>query len=134
MHRSVSRERLNLAAQSHPEANSVGRIANPDFLFQTGGQIHQADGPVEHLINAFAKTRFVFWLVQFISPVEQCDSLVAPRRCVNRRMTNHKVPVFWARCEKPDRRIANTDARQSSAQKTTVSQFDPKIQKLIKNM
>ena len=56
MHRAVADEGLDLAAQPDPEAHGIGRVANPDFLFQPGRQIHQRHRAVEHQIYGLTKT------------------------------------------------------------------------------
>ena len=57
MHRPVTGKCLDLAPQTHAEPHCIGRIADPNFLFQPWRKVHEPHGPVEHLVYAFAETR-----------------------------------------------------------------------------
>ena len=58
MNRTVAGERVDLTAQSHPEADGIGCVAHPYLFFQTRRQVHQGHRPVEHQIDALAETGF----------------------------------------------------------------------------
>ena len=57
VNRTVSCKCLDLPAQTHTKAHCIGRVAHPDFLFQTRRQIHHRHCAVKHQVHAFAKTR-----------------------------------------------------------------------------
>jgi hypothetical protein len=68
MHRPVTGEGFDLAAQPDPEADGVGGVADADLLLQPRRQVHQADRPVEHEVDGFAETRLtgsMHWSVPF---------------------------------------------------------------------
>ncbi len=58
MHRAIAGEGVDVAAQPHPETHCIGRVADPDLLFQPRGQVHHRHGAVEHQIDGFAESRF----------------------------------------------------------------------------
>ncbi len=58
MHRPIAREGFDLATQTHTKTDGVSRVADADFLFQSGTEVHQSHSPIEHQINGFPKARF----------------------------------------------------------------------------
>ena len=56
MHAAIAGKGMDLPAQAHPETHRIGGVADANFLFKPGWQIHQRNRAVEHEIHAFAKT------------------------------------------------------------------------------
>src|SRR5690606_28753104 len=68
MDRAVAGEGLDLAAQADAEAHGIGRVADPDLLFQPGAQVHQPDRAVEHQVDRVAETGFAGYFHTVLLP------------------------------------------------------------------
>src|SRR5690606_2265165 len=94
---------LDLAAQADAEAHGIGRVADPDLLFQPGAQVHQPDRAVEHQVDRVAETGFAGYFHTVLLPRGAVPGAPGARRAL--------AAVYPSRSRKEPEEIPKIPAR-----------------------